>query len=140
MTPQETYRSATAASWSRIDMLLALYHETEIAMQAAQDAHTEGNGTEYAKQHVRTIRLLLAILEGINPEHDEISRNVRDLCVFIIREFSNMSQPSLTSALNVLRTLKQSFEEIREEANRLEQAGHIPKLSTTALELNIAIG
>ena len=119
-------------------MLLALYRETEATMSAAKSALAENRLDDYHIAQVRTIKLLLAIIEGIDPENSPISRNIYTLCVFMFDEVSKETDEGLKSARKVLRTLRESFEGIRDEAFRLEQTGEIAGIET--LHATIAVG
>ncbi len=120
-------------------MLLALYRETEGSLRNGIDALHAEDHVQFTLTQLRTIKLLLAIIDGINPEHDELSRNIYQLCLFIFHQVSRESIDGLQNGLRVLVTLKESFEAIEKESKQLEANGQIPPLEFD-LDGTLAVG
>lgn len=139
MNPLKMYRQSQQSNWTRIEMLLALYRETEISMRSSVDALQAEDQSAFAVHQVKTIKLLLAIIDGIDEKQDKLSSNVYHLCLFIFDQVSQESITGLENGLRVLITLKESFEAIETEARQLEAEGTIPPLDFD-LDGTLAVG
>ena len=67
---------------------------------------------------------------GVDAKADEVGANLARLYDFILHVLPKRDQESVESSLTILRTLRESFEEIRPEAVRLEHEGAIPALES----------
>ena len=139
MNPIKMYRQNHQSNWTRIDMLLALYRETENSIRASADALEAEDRSTFATHQVKTIKLLLAIIDGIDDKQDKLSNNVYHLCLFIFNQVSQETLTGLENGLRVLVTLKESFEAIEIEARQLEAEGTIPPLDFD-LDGTLAVG
>ncbi|QDT33320.1 hypothetical protein Mal48_25730 [Thalassoglobus polymorphus] len=139
MNPLQTYRQSHQKNWTRIDMLLTLYRETELSLRSGIDALRVADQVEFTLTQLRSIKLLLAIIDGIKPEYDDLSRNIYQLCLFIFHQVSRENIEGLQNGLRVLVTLKESFEAIENESRHLEAEGKIPPLDFD-LDGTLAVG
>lgn len=128
MNPATTYRKQQNINWNRIDMLLLLYRETERSLRCGIDALHAADQAGFALSQVRTLRLLLAIIDGVDQHQDSLTGNIYQLCLFIFQQVSRENLDGLENGLRVLITLKEGFEAIEEEARKLEADGEIPPL------------
>jgi len=125
---QDAYRRSTATQWTRVDLLVALYAAAQRALDACVAALEQGDMEEWRSGALRAQKLLLALLEGIEPEADGSSGNIRRLLVFC---HGCLVQPSLDAcrdAGRIIGTLHSAFATIQDEARLLEQRGQIPPL------------
>lgn len=131
------YQSQTTATWTRIDMLLALYREAESSLRSTINSLHTGDDVQSTCEQVRGIKLLLALIDGIRPETDDVARNIHRLCLFVLDQVSMGTLDSFENGLRVLVTLKESFEAIADEARQLESSGEIPPLPTCDVVANV---
>ncbi|TWT39834.1 hypothetical protein KOR42_51360 [Thalassoglobus neptunius] len=129
MPQYSPYHSSTIRDWTRIDMLLSLYGAAEDALTSMSTAIEAGETILAAQSQIRTMKLLVCILEGIESEQNEIAAQIQQLCLYMIDEVAQHTLVGAANALKVLRLLHEGFQEIREEAIILESNGTIPKLS-----------
>lgn len=131
MHPYQAYRRQTQFAWTRVDMLLAIYDATIASLDAGIEA-MQGQDQKMDPAHqLRASQLLLLILDGIDAEGSEVAARIRDLCLFCVNQVSSPTVAAWTSARDVLSTLREGFQAIREEAIQLEAAGVIPQVSQT---------
>ena len=123
----QTYRRASQASWTRVEMLLAIYDATLTSIATGIEALNTHDEETHTAQQLRATKLLLLILEGIDP-NDETAGRIRDLCLFCLNQVAISSASAWISAQEVLTILRDGFEGIREEAVQLEASGEIPRL------------
>lgn len=128
MNPYQAYRTSKQTSWTRVGMLITLYREAETAVMDNVRLLKEENSAEFVLSQIRSMKLLIAILDGIRPEFDAVSRNIYQLVVFTFQQVSLEKLENQQNARRVLTSLKESFEAIESTANQLEADGAIPKL------------
>ena len=73
----------------------------------------------------------------MNSEYGELPEKIAVLCEYVGQCLLDGSDEKMVSAVNVLTTLKEGFDAIREEANRLEKAGEIPSVVDAASYMSI---
>jgi flagellar protein FliS len=109
--------------WTRIDMLLALYDRAIVSTRQAQEAQQANNDAMFAEKFIDAQRTILAIHSGLKPDEYELSHNIARLLHFIA---TRLSEHNFDEAVHFLEKLRNSFEQIREEATKLEIAGKLP--------------
>ena len=124
---RHAYRQQQAGAWTRIDMLLALYVRAEETL--SQLAAGAGDA---AAQRLKLVRLLLGIRQGLDFQHGELPQNIDRLCEFIQQQALHGGPDELASAQQVLRTLREAYQAIRDEAADLEASGQIPSAAADA--------
>ena len=139
MKPYQQYKSQQQTNWTRIQMLLTLYRETESSIRAGIDSLRLDRRGEFTLTQIRTLKLLLALLDGVKVERDELAGNVHQLLLFVFQQVSREEIEGLENGLRVLITLKESFEAIEDEANQLESEGSIPQVRYD-LDGTLAVG
>lgn len=132
MQGSHAYRKNALAGWSRIEMLLAIYDNAIASFDAGIDFLSRKSISDFAPQQIRTLQLLVLLLDGINADSGEVARNTRDLCVFCIEQASTADPQNWRGAREVLVTLREGFRGIREEAIQLEATGQIPGLTSSS--------
>lgn len=128
MQAYQAYKKNAVAGWSRIEMLIALYDATLASLDAGVEALRREDAIDWASQQIRVSRLLLALLEGIDPEQGELALKCRDLCIYSMSRVAAGTVESWSEARNVLSVLHSAFLEIRDEAIQLESQGVIPPM------------
>lgn len=131
MQGYQAYKQSTISNWTRIDMLLAIYDGTLASLDAGIDALNRGDQAAFARHQIKTTRLLILLLDGVNPDGSEVARNVRDLCVYCVEQVTTPVVEQWVHARDILATLQEGFAGIREEAIQLEANGEFPELTQT---------
>lgn len=131
MNPYETYERNRASGWTRIDMLLALYDGAIARLEQAHGALARGDTREAAPLLLRTQRIVVELLGGIDLAYGEVPRNLQRLYLFVLQALAPASPTSIAGALKVLRTLRDGLQEVRSEAVELERSGTIPPVDSS---------
>lgn len=132
MTPYDRYRTRAATGWTRIDMLLALY---DAALRAVDEAlagmTTQGQATPQVR--LKAQQFVLLLLEGIDASAGEPAPSIRRLLLFVLDRLQAEGVAAWRDARKVLGLVREAFQQVADEACRLEQQGVIPPLdlSTT---------
>jgi flagellar secretion chaperone FliS len=137
MKPHLAYKRQSQSAWNRIDMLLAIYDGTVQSLEAGLSALEREDAAELARHQLKATQLLVLILDGIDPDGGEVADQIRALCTFAIGQVGTLTADGWRNALDVVSTLREGFQEIREEAADLETQGVIPPLShhTSGIDL-----
>lgn len=126
-----TYKSYSVqnqmSGWTRVDMLIAIYDRTIVAVKVMAEAENS-NSKSFLENYLDVQKCLLTIHAGLKPDDDETAFNVARLIHFVSvllekRDYDN--------AVRILETLRNGFEAVREDATRLELEGKIPPLDLT---------
>ncbi|WP_437187420.1 hypothetical protein SH668x_000814 [Planctomicrobium sp. SH668] len=128
MTPQQAYKKNAQSARTRIEMLLAIYDSTISTIDAGIQNLQSEDRSGYPSLQLRVSELCLLLISGLDTQ-STLGARIRDLCIFCIDQTSHAEVQGWESARSVLNTLREGFLEIREEGNRLESCGEIPRLS-----------
>lgn len=130
MTGLKAYtQQQQVTSWSRIDVLLALYDGAIDRVERALAALRSGDAPGAARLLARAQAIVLELAAGVVPEAgDPSSVNLLRLYEFFARALAGGDSATLESVLKSLTTLREGFRSIRPEAVRLERSGEIPPL------------
>ena len=132
MNPYATYQRQTAPSWTRIDMLLALFDggiercEQALAALERQDQRTAKNLL------VKARLIVLGLASGVVLDGDPVTTTIVQLYEYAQHALGQGNVADVRGALNVLRILREGFQKIRSEAVDLERRGMIPPINTTS--------
>ena len=130
------YRQSRNTSLTRVDTLIKLYQKTITTIENAQQA-IESNDIGAAENHkILAYRCLIALLDGIKPEHDEVSANTHRICLYAINQVWEGSVNNFANAAKVLSPIRNAFVAIRDDAVQMELSGEIPALN---LETSIPV-
>ena len=124
----ESTTNQRALSWTRIDMLLALYNAAINHIQQAQAAMDDNDERAARRSRMKALRIVVALRAGLNPEYGELVEKLESLCHFVETCLEAGSREDLASSIRVLNTLREGYEGVREEAVKLESDGTIPPL------------
>ena len=127
MMPEKSPYETAVTGWTRADMLLALYNG---AIEQIELAIADGPSS--IVHRTRAAALVTAIRTGIDTDVDELSTQIDQLCEFVQHCLAEGDAKRMQSALKVLQEIRDGFEGVRDDANRREQTGEIPALSTQA--------
>lgn len=115
----DAYRKQQASSWTRIDLVLALYARAEEVLQSLLD------GPDEFPQRLQLVRLVMGIRQGLDFRYGELPQRIDQLCEFVQQQALQGDLDQLRATQPVLRTLREAFQEIRDEAAELEARGEI---------------
>jgi flagellar biosynthetic protein FliS len=127
MNPYQKYtQTAPVAGLSRIDLLLALYDGALTRLNKAEMALTNGD-IPVATPYISKAQLIVCELAaGVRLDVDEqMGTNMLRLYEYVVNELRTPRLENLQNAKHILTTLREGFEGIREEANRLERSGQL---------------
>lgn len=124
------YQQSQATSWTRVDMLLALYNKTVQTLEAGIASLTAEDSGAFDRHQLMAFRCITAIIEGIDPKQGPICENILQLCTYAIRSSAQRDLETWKNALSIILQIRDSFFQIREEAITLELNGEIPPLNS----------
>jgi len=127
------------ASMSRIDLLLALFDGALARLTKAEMALTNGD-VPVATPYMCKAQLIVAeMASGVRVEVDkEMGTNMLRLYEFVVNELRTPRLANVRNAKKVLATLREGFEGVRDEANRLERAGELMSNEQMPMVLEVA--
>lgn len=128
MNPYLKYRQREEPTgWTRIDLLLALYDKALERLDRAEAALKAGQTTVATGELAKTQLILTALVSGVRPEvNPDYAGNILRLYEYVSNQLRFVKYENIMNARKVLRTLREGFDAIRDEANRLERSGQIP--------------
>ena len=117
----------SASGWTRIDLLLALYDGALERLDKAEVALRDGNVSDALPLLTRVQLIVSAMASGVRPDvNEEMATNMLRLYEYVSHELSQPRVEGIVNARKILRTLREGFEAIRDEANDLERSGRLP--------------
>src|SRR5262245_12280054 len=128
MKPCESYQHHTAAGWTRIEVLLALYDGAIARIELAIDALARRDKSLATPLLLRTQRIVAELMAGLDLNYGDVPRNLHRLYGFVLRSLEIGTDVQLSAALEVMCTLREGLDGIRAEANALERSGAVPAL------------
>lgn len=132
MNPHLLYKDQSRFSWTRIDMLLVVYEQTIASLQNGIDVIAAGRTSDLASVRLRTMKCLVTIIDGLNPNAGDTPQQILRLCLFVLDQIETDQLDSWQSALRIMHTLHEGFQEIQDEAREAEHRGEIPALDASA--------
>ena len=133
MNPYQNYSVETMVnSWTRIDMLLALYEQAISTIHGAQLAKNSNNRVLFTNRSIEANKYILALHSGLDTEGNQVALDIARLLNFVMLR---LEEQNFDEAIYFLEKLQKTFEQIREEATNLEKTGEIPPINTLR-ELN----
>lgn len=131
MSPHFSYQRSTAASWTRIDLLLTVYDVGIQTANAALAALAEDDGAEATRQRLKFYRVLMQILDGLDAQY-EMTQNIQRLALYMFDRSTHGTASDWRSVLKILHTLREGFQAIRDEAVELESRGQVASAADAA--------
>jgi flagellin-specific chaperone FliS len=132
MNPYTKNQQQTVPSWTRIDMLLALFDggvdrcEQALAALERQDHHAA------KKLLVKARLIVMGLASGVIADGDPVTTTILQLYEYALHSLGQGGIEDVRGTLNVLRILRDGFQKIRPEAVALERSGAIPPINTTS--------
>ncbi len=125
MDPRTAYREQYSPGWTRVDMLLALYDGAIARLEEAEAALWRGDRKAALPLLNRAQLIVCELAAGVDLNYP-LAGNFLHLFGFAGRAISATTAEHVGEALRVLRTLREGFAKVRDEAARLEREGRIP--------------
>lgn len=126
--PFETYRSQRAASWTRVDMVLALYDEAISRIGQALEALDRSEPVVSRQHCLRILQVIACLRSGVDADAGSLPQDILRLYNFIDRCITGGTREDLEVARKIITPIRDSFQEIRDNVAELEQIGEIPPL------------
>jgi flagellar secretion chaperone FliS len=131
MNPLLKYKQQQVPSWTRIDMLLALYDGAIDRMEKGIAA-IKRNEPRSAKPFLfRSVLIVNELANGLDFKYGELPLNHLRLYEFVTRSLDSMELDKVEAALGVMRVLREGLRGIQAEATELERSGQIPPIGAT---------
>ncbi len=140
MSPHHAYRRHDEyAGLSRIDLLLALYDGALARLGKAEMALTNGDVPVATPYMAKAQVIVSELAAGVRVEVDEeMGTNMLRLYEFVVNELRTPRLANVRTATKILTTMREGFEGIREEANRLERTGELVTAGRMQMVLEVA--
>ncbi len=123
------YRQSRNTSLTRIDVLIKLYNKAINTLENAKQAFANPDTSAADREKLMASRCLVALLDGINREQDEVSENTYQICLYAINQVWEGGEANFENAVRVLTPIRNAFVAVRDEAVELELSGKIPPLN-----------
>jgi flagellin-specific chaperone FliS len=133
MNPYAAYAKPQSVDMTRIDMLLSLYDGAIEQLEQAVGALRKQEPNAAQPFLVRAQLIIGGLASGLNLGDGELPINMLRLFEFAADSIRIGNAERIEGSLNVLRTLREGFEEIRPQAIALERAGTIPPVDAVKL-------
>jgi flagellin-specific chaperone FliS len=110
-------------------MLLLIYDRAILEVSSGVQELSTESGTEIVQHRFQAQKAILLLAEGLDLQQGEVPQNIMQLCLFALEQISGDDIDQWQAAGRVLATLRNAFESIRDEANRMENNKQIPALA-----------
>jgi flagellin-specific chaperone FliS len=126
MNPYAAYQQQTTPSWTRIDMLLALFDGGVERCEQALAARERQDDKEAKRLLLKARLIVCGLASGVIHDGDPVTTNILRLYEFCLHALDRGGAEDIQGAVKVLRILREGFQRIRPEAVNLERQGVIP--------------
>ncbi|MDB5307471.1 MAG: hypothetical protein JWO38_1673 [Gemmataceae bacterium] len=140
MNPYLAYRRPEpSAGWTRMDIHLALYDKALERLDRAEAALRTADNMTALTQLSLTQLIVTELVNGVRLDVDEqMGTNMLRLYEYVVNELRVPQADRIGNARKVLRTLRDGFEAVRDEANALERSGRFETAEQIQLILTTA--
>lgn len=133
MNPHLAYQRQSPPSWTRIDMLLALFDGGIERCEQALEA-MERQDERATRNLLHKARLIVCgLASGVISDGDPVTTNILRLYEFALHVLKEGGVEEVRGVRNVLSILRDGFQKIRPEAVALEREGVIPPIQEAAM-------
>lgn len=124
---------------TRIDLLLALFDGALARLDKAAMALTNGD-VPVATPYMSKAQLIVTELAaGVRVEVDEeMGKNMLRLYEYVVHELGTPRLANVKNAIKILGILREGFDGIRDEANKLEKSGELVAADRMQMVLEMA--
>lgn len=135
MSPADAYRSQDATRWTRIELLLELFHRAIDALECARTAETRNDEHAVTRELIEAQRFVGGLVAGLNPDAGDVAENLRQSYLGVVQHIGDRE---IEPAIRILSILREGFEGIRPQAIALEATGELPRLDAySVLQLDV---
>jgi flagellin-specific chaperone FliS len=141
MNPYQAYRrpEPAAASWTRMDLLLALYDKALERLDRAEASLAAGDEHPAVQQLLKVQFTVTELSAGVNLDvNPELGANLLRLYEYVAHELKAPRAEGVRNARKILKTLREGFEGVREEGNAIERRGMVPAADQARMVLATA--
>ena len=114
-------------SWTRADLILALYDRTVVTLRALSEAIMTDD-VHVMKNQTSVIFLLEQIVEGVDTESCTYADEILRICEYAFRAANEKDVEAINASAAALEKVQEGFATIRSEAVAMENSGTIPPL------------
>ena len=132
MNPYARLQQQSMPSWTRIDILLALYDGAIERCEQALAALDRRDETAARKLVDKARLIVMGLASGVVSDGDPVTTDILRLYEYVLQALERGGAEDVRGALNVLRILREGFQKIRPEAAELERAGAIPPVAAAS--------
>ncbi len=119
----QVYSSSRRHSWTKIDMLIALYQATLFSMEQLQLQLAEGRVNPATQ--IQLQRRLIGILAGLDLSAGELPIGIGQLVRWALSQLPTPDPQVWRHVIKSFRTVHQAYEMIRPEAAEHELSGQL---------------
>ena len=120
-SPDQTYQQQADQAWLRIDLLLALYDAGIQTLVDGADAVQDGDEAALSRHRARVQRIVVEILDGLNPKFPETTDHIRQLALFVLSCIATNDSDRWNASAGVLQILRDAYGETRDDAVEFER-------------------
>lgn len=121
MSAYQAYNVSRQHSWTRVDMLIALYQATLHSMEQLERQLLEG--AVQPSTQVQIQRRLLGILAGLDLSAGDLPIHIGQLVRWALNQLPTPALDVWRHVIRAFRTICQAYETIRVEAVEIELNG-----------------
>ncbi len=132
MNPYTKNQQQTVPSWTRIDMLLALFDGGVERCEQALAALERQDHAAAKKLLIKARLIVMGLASGVIADGDPVTTTILQLYEYALHSLAQGGIEDVRGTLNVLRILREGFQKVRPEAVELERSGVIPPINTTS--------
>jgi flagellar protein FliS len=133
MNPFHAYKQQELAGWTRIDLLLALFDGAIERLDKAIPLLRQRDRKNAAPLLARASLIVNGLASGLDKDLGEVPENLLRLYEFVTHAIRTQRFDHLEAATRVLRTLREGFQGIRQEALQMERSGAIPPANSSLM-------
>lgn len=115
-----------APNWTRIEMLLAAFDGVIQRLTTAQELIAANETWKAQPYLLRAQRIVLELYSGLDLRHGEVPDNMGKLYLFVLQCIGMGKSLNVPAALDVLGTVRDGLNDVRDAANELELRGQVP--------------
>lgn len=130
MNPYAKNQQETTPSWTRIDMLLALFDGGVERCEQALAALERQDHDAARKFLIKARLIVMGLISGVLADGDPVTTTILQVYEFALHSLNQGGIEDVQGALKVLRMMREAFQKVRPEAVALERSGVIPPINT----------
>lgn len=138
MNPYAKNQQDATPSWTRIDMLLALFDGGIERCEQALAALERQDHATAKKLLVKARLIVMGLASGVIADGDPVTTTILQLYEYADHALTQGGIEDVRGVRKVLGNLREGFQKVRPEAVELERRGILPPINTTSTMQTIA--